>query len=85
MCIRDSTDRHLTFFEMLGNFSIGQYFKEDAIKHAYKFITENLKINPEDLWFTVYKDDDESFHIWKDIIGVPEEKIQIIKSCRLLH
>ena len=70
------TDRHLTFFEMLGNFSIGQYFKEDAIKHAYKFITENLKINPEDLWFTVYKDDDESFHIWKDVIGVPEEKIQ---------
>ena len=70
------TDRHLTFFEMLGNFSIGQYFKEDAIKHAYKFITEDLKINPEDLWFTVYKDDDESFNIWKNVIGVPEEKIQ---------
>ena len=70
------TDRHLTFFEMLGNFSIGEYFKEDAIKHAYKFITEDLKINPEDLWFTVYKDDDESFNIWKDVIGVPEEKIQ---------
>ena len=70
------TDRHLTFFEMLGNFSIGEYFKEDAIKHAYKFITENLKINPDDLWFTVYKDDDEAFNIWKDVIGVPEEKIQ---------
>ena len=70
------TDRHLTFFEMLGNFSIGEYFKEDAIKHAYKFITEDLKINPEDLWFTVYKDDDESFNIWKDVIGVPEKKIQ---------
>ena len=70
------TDRHLTFFEMLGNFSIGEYFKEDAIKHAYRFITEDLKINPEDLWFTVYKDDDESFNIWKDVIGVPEEKIQ---------
>ena len=70
------TDRHLTFFEMLGNFSIGEYFKEDAIKHAYKFITEVLKINPEDLWFTVYKDDDESFNIWKNVIGVPEEKIQ---------
>ncbi len=70
------TDRHLTFFEMLGNFSIGEYFKEDAIKHAYKFITEDLKINPEDLWFTVYKDDEESFNIWKDVIGVPEEKIQ---------
>ncbi len=70
------TDRHLTFFEMLGNFSIGEYFKEDAIKHAYKFITEDLKINSEDLWYTVYKDDDESFNIWKDVIGVPEEKIQ---------
>ncbi len=70
------TDRHLTFFEMLGNFSIGEYFKEDAIKHAYIFITEVLKINPEDLWFTVYKDDDESFNIWKNVIGVPEEKIQ---------
>ena len=70
------TDRHLTFFEMLGNFSIGEYFKEDAIKHAYEFITENLKINPDDLWFTVYKDDDEAFNIWKDVIGVPEEKIQ---------
>ena len=70
------TDRHLTFFEMLGNFSIGEYFKEQAIKHAYEFITTNLGINPNDLWFTVYKDDDESFNIWKDVIGVPEERIQ---------
>jgi len=70
------TDRHLTFFEMLGNFSIGEYFKEQAIKHAYEFITENLGINSDDLWFTVYKDDDESFNIWKDVIGVPEERIQ---------
>ena len=70
------TDRHLTFFEMLGNFSIGEYFKEQAIKHAYEFITKNLGINSDDLWFTVYKDDDESFNIWKDVIGVPEERIQ---------
>ncbi len=70
------TDRHLTFFEMLGNFSIGEYFKEQAIKHAYEFITKNLGINPDDLWFTVYKDDDESFNIWKEVIGVPEERIQ---------
>ncbi len=70
------TDRHLTFFEMLGNFSIGEYFKEQAIKHAYEFITKNLGINPDDLWFTVYKDDEESFNIWKDVIGVPEERIQ---------
>ncbi len=70
------TDRHLTFFEMLGNFSIGEYFKEQAIKHAFEFITKNLGINSDDLWFTVYKDDDESFNIWKDVIGVPEERIQ---------
>ncbi len=70
------TDRHLTFFEMLGNFSIGEYFKEQAIKHAYEFITKNLGINPDDLWFTVYKDDEESFNIWKNVIGVPEERIQ---------
>ncbi len=70
------TDRHLTFFEMLGNFSIGEYFKEQAIKHAYEFITKNLGINSSDLWFTVYKDDEESFNIWKNVIGVPEERIQ---------
>ena len=70
------TDRHLTFFEMLGNFSIDNYFKEEAIKLSYKFITEELKVPSEDLWFTVYKDDDESYKIWKDVIGVPEHKIQ---------
>ena len=70
------TDRHLTFFEMLGNFSIDNYFKEEAIKLSYKFITEELKVPSEDLWFTVYKDDDESYNIWKDIVGVPEHKIQ---------
>ena len=70
------TDRHLTFFEMLGNFSIDNYFKEDAIKLSYTFITEQLKVPKEDLWFTVYKDDTESFNIWKDTIGVPEERIQ---------
>ena len=70
------TDRHLTFFEMLGNFSIDNYFKEDAIKLSYKFITEELKVPKEDLWYTVYKDDAESFNIWKEIIGVPEERIQ---------
>ena len=70
------TDRHLTFFEMLGNFSIDNYFKEEAIKLSYKFITEELKVPSDDLWFTVYKDDNESYNIWKDIIGVPEHKIQ---------
>lgn len=70
------TDRHLSFFEMLGNFSVGKYFKEDAIKYSYEFITEVLKVNKNDLWFTVYKDDDEAYKIWKDVIGVPENRIQ---------
>ena len=61
---------------MLGNFSIDNYFKEEAIKLSYKFITEELKVPSDDLWFTVYKDDDESYNIWKDIVGVPEHKIQ---------
>ena len=70
------TDRHLTFFEMLGNFSIDNYFKEDAIKYSYDFITNHLNVPKDDLWFTVYKDDTESFNIWKDVIGVPEDRIQ---------
>ena len=70
------TDRHLTFFEMLGNFSIDNYFKEDAIKFSYDFITSHLNVPKEDLWFTVYKDDVESYNIWKDVIGVPEDRIQ---------
>ena len=70
------TDRHLSFFEMLGNFSVGKYFKEDAIKYSYEYITEILKVDSEKLWFTVYKNDDEAFNIWKNVIGVPEERIQ---------
>jgi len=70
------TDRHLTFFEMLGNFSIDNYFKEDAIKLSYNFITNELGVKKDDLWFTVYKDDTESYNIWKDVIGIPENRIQ---------
>jgi len=65
---------HLTFFEMLGNFSVGDYFKQEAIDWAWEFVTQRLRLPPERLWITIFVDDDESFHIWRGI-GVPEQKI----------
>lgn len=70
------TDRHLSFFEMLGNFSVGKYFKKEAIEYSYNFITEVLNIDKDRLWFTVYKEDDEALDIWKNVIGVSESRIQ---------
>lgn len=66
--------KHLTFFEMLGNFSIGEYFKREAIAWAWEFVTEHLKLPKEQLWATVYLDDDEAFNYWRKV-GIPAEKI----------
>ena len=69
------TARHGTFFEMLGNFSFGDYFKTEAIKWAWEFLTVTLEIPAELLWPSVYEEDDEAYALWRDVIGVPEERI----------
>ena len=69
------TPRHHTFFEMLGNFSFGDYFKKEAIQWAWEFMTDVLRIPSEKLWVSVYSDDDEAYGIWKDHIGIDPKKI----------
>ncbi|WP_019583274.1 alanine--tRNA ligase [Thioalkalivibrio sp. ALE16] len=69
------TARHHTFFEMLGNFSFGDYFKRDAIHYAWQFLTESIGLPPEKLWVTVYETDDDAYSVWANEIQVPAERI----------
>ncbi len=71
-----TTARHLTFFEMLGNFSFGDYFKESAIPWAYQLVTEGFGIDPDRLWFTVHLSDDEAAEIWIDEVGIDPKRLQ---------
>jgi len=81
-CLRTSdleqvgrTKRHLTLFEMLGNFSFGDYFKKEAIEFAWEYSTSVIGFDPEKIWISIYLDDDEAYEMWNKHIGVPDERI----------
>lgn len=69
------TSRHATFFEMLGNFSFGDYFKKEAIVWGWEFVTEHLELSAEKIWASVYEEDDEAYEIWRTEINMPEDRI----------
>ncbi len=71
-----TTARHTSFFEMMGNFSFGDYFKRDAIRWSYQLVTEGFGLDPERLWFTVYETDDEAAELWRSEVDAPPERIQ---------
>ncbi|MBP1622781.1 MAG: alanyl-tRNA synthetase [Acidobacteria bacterium] len=69
------SNRHHTFFEMLGNFSFGDYYKKEAIHFAWELLTRNFGLDPAKLWVTVFRDDDDAWDIWHGQEGIPESKI----------